>query len=180
MERFRVEVGREHGVEVGNIVGAIASEADIRAEFIGRVDVRDDHSIVELPEGLPKFLLKELRRVWVGGRRLGISRLGPADGSRVTAGERRADTAASPASVAAGTARRSGGAASGKGSGGRTGRASDAAPRGHRGGAPSGARRGKPSGAPPKGGKPTSGKESVRRSGTKKSTHRKGTGRADG
>ena len=103
MERFRVEVGREHGVETGDLVGAIASEADIRAEFIGRVDIHDDHSLVELPEGMPKFMLKELRRVWVRGRQLGISRLGAEGGPRTpaarppadrTAGKARRDTTA--------------------------------------------------------------------------------------
>lgn len=75
MERFRVEVGTDHGAEVANIVGAIANEADIRAEYIGRVDMQADHSFIELPEGMPKFMLKELRRVWVAGRQLGLSRL---------------------------------------------------------------------------------------------------------
>ena len=95
MERFRVEVGREHGVETGDLVGAIASEADIRAEFIGRVDIHDDHSLVELPEGMPKFMLKELRRVWVRGRQLGISRLGAEGGPRTPAARPPADRTAS-------------------------------------------------------------------------------------
>ena len=75
MERFRVEVGTAHGVETRNLVGAIASEADIDSAWIGRIDVRDDHSVVELPVGMPKFLLKRLRRVWVRGQRLDIARL---------------------------------------------------------------------------------------------------------
>lgn len=85
MERFRVEVGSAHGAEVENLVGAIANEADIRAEFIGRVDMRDDHSIIELPEGMPKFMLKELRRVWVAGRQLGMSRVTGDGSARVPA-----------------------------------------------------------------------------------------------
>jgi len=76
MERFRVEVGEEHGVKPENIVGAIANEAGLDSEFIGRIVINKDHSLVELPSGMPKFLLKDLKRVWVCNTKLDISRLG--------------------------------------------------------------------------------------------------------
>ena len=88
MERFRVEVGTAHGVETRNLVGAIASEADIDSAWIGKIDVRDDHSVVELPVGMPKFLLKQLRRVWVCGQRLDIARLAGSGEARRPAAER--------------------------------------------------------------------------------------------
>ena len=75
MERFRIEVGRSHGVQPGNIVGAIANEAEIDAEYIGRIDIFDDHSIVDLPEGMPKEVFRHLKTVWVSGQKLQISRL---------------------------------------------------------------------------------------------------------
>ena len=75
MERFRVEVGLEHGVKPGNIVGAIANEAEIESEYIGRIEIFDDHSTVQLPEGMPKEIFKHLKSVWVSGQRLQISRL---------------------------------------------------------------------------------------------------------
>jgi ATP-dependent RNA helicase DeaD len=75
MERFRIEVGLEHGVKPGNIVGAIANEAEIESEYIGRVEIFDDHSTVQLPEGMPKEIFKHLKSVWVSGQRLQISRL---------------------------------------------------------------------------------------------------------
>jgi ATP-dependent RNA helicase DeaD len=75
MERFRIEVGHEHGVKPGNIVGAIANEAEIDSEYIGQIDIQDDHSTVELPEGMPKEIFKHLKSVWVSGQRLQISRL---------------------------------------------------------------------------------------------------------
>ena len=81
MERFRIEVGAEHGVEPGNIVGAIANEAGLDAEFIGRIDIKDDHSLLDLPEGMPKALFKDLKKVWVRGRQLKISRLDEAPSS---------------------------------------------------------------------------------------------------
>jgi ATP-dependent RNA helicase DeaD len=75
MERFRLEVGHTHGVKPGNIVGAIANEADIDSEHIGRIEIFDEHSTVDLPEGMPKELFKHLKSVWVSGQRLQISRL---------------------------------------------------------------------------------------------------------
>lgn len=74
MERFRVEVGEKHGVKTENLVGAIANEAGLDAEFIGRITINNDHSLIELPSGMPKFLLKDLKRVWVCNEKLDISR----------------------------------------------------------------------------------------------------------
>jgi ATP-dependent RNA helicase DeaD len=75
METFRIEVGSVHGIKPGNIVGAIANEAGIEGVHIGRVDIREDHSFVDLPEGMPKQIFKELQKVRVVGRELRISRV---------------------------------------------------------------------------------------------------------
>ena len=79
MQTYRVEVGRNHGIEVRNIVGAIANEAGLDSQFIGRVDIQDDYSTVDLPEGMPKDLFQQLRRVWVGNKQLDISLVTHAD-----------------------------------------------------------------------------------------------------
>jgi ATP-dependent RNA helicase DeaD len=76
METFRIEVGSQHGIKPGNIVGAIANEAGIEGVHIGRVDIREDHSFVDLPEGMPNQIFKELQKVRVAGRELRISRVG--------------------------------------------------------------------------------------------------------
>ena len=52
-ETFRFEVGHSHGVKPGNIVGAIANEAGLDSANIGRIDVRDDHRLIDLPAGMP-------------------------------------------------------------------------------------------------------------------------------
>ena len=75
METFRVEVGRAHGVRPANIVGAIASEAGLAGKHIGRVDIRGEHSFVDLPDGMPKEILKALQKVIVMGQPLRISRM---------------------------------------------------------------------------------------------------------
>jgi ATP-dependent RNA helicase DeaD len=79
METFRIEVGHMHGVQPGNIVGAIANEADLESRYIGRIDIRDDYSLVDLPEGMPHELMEYLKKVRVAGQALRIHRAGPAD-----------------------------------------------------------------------------------------------------
>jgi len=75
MDRFRIEVGHKHNVMPGNIVGAIANEAGIESQYIGRINIYDDYSLVDLPEGMPREIFNELKKVWVVGQQLKISRL---------------------------------------------------------------------------------------------------------
>ena len=75
MERFRIEVGHKHNVMPGNIVGAIANEAGMDSQYIGRINIHDDYSLVDLPEGMPKEIFNILKYVWVAGQQLKISRL---------------------------------------------------------------------------------------------------------
>jgi ATP-dependent RNA helicase DeaD len=70
--RYRLAVGHAHGVKPGNIVGAIANEANVDSRRIGRVDIRDDHSLVDLPDGMPDDVLQHLKKVWVVGQQLRI------------------------------------------------------------------------------------------------------------
>jgi ATP-dependent RNA helicase DeaD len=73
MQTYRVAVGSEHQVKPGNIVGAIANEAGIDSKFIGRIEIFDTYSTVDLPEGMPKEVLQHLKKVWVAGQELRIS-----------------------------------------------------------------------------------------------------------
>jgi len=82
METFRIEVGHRHGVKPGNIVGAIANEAELESRYIGRIDIRDDFSLIDLPEGMPRELMEHLKRVRVAGQPLRISRPGEGGGER--------------------------------------------------------------------------------------------------
>ncbi|WP_136810505.1 DEAD/DEAH box helicase [Desulfosediminicola flagellatus] len=68
MDRYRIELGEAHGVKPGNIVGAIANEADISSDYIGRIAIFDDYSTVDLPYGMPNEVLKLLQGVRINGR----------------------------------------------------------------------------------------------------------------
>ena len=70
---YRIEVGYEHGVKPGNIVGAIANVAGLSGAQIGHVDIRGDHSYVGLPVGMPDAVLRELSKTRVAGQMLRMS-----------------------------------------------------------------------------------------------------------
>jgi len=73
MQSYRIEVGHDHGVKPGNIVGAIANEANIDSKKIGRIEIYDGFSILDLPSDLPKDVMQHLKAVWVAGQQLKIS-----------------------------------------------------------------------------------------------------------
>jgi ATP-dependent RNA helicase DeaD len=72
-ETFRIEVGYVHGVKPGNIVGAIANVSGLEGRQIGHVDIREDHTFVGLPRGMPDAVLHELAKTRVAGQMLRIS-----------------------------------------------------------------------------------------------------------
>ena len=72
-ETFRLEVGYVHGVKPGNIVGAIANVAGLEGKQIGHVDIREDHTFVGLPKGMPSPIMLELKKTRVAGQMLRIS-----------------------------------------------------------------------------------------------------------
>lgn len=72
MTRYQIDVGRNHGVNAGNIVGAIANEANIESRYIGQIRMHDETSTVDLPEGMPKDVMQLLSKVRVCGQRLNI------------------------------------------------------------------------------------------------------------
>ncbi|HQQ63422.1 MAG TPA: DEAD/DEAH box helicase [Pseudomonadales bacterium] len=76
MQRYRIDVGYAHSVKPGNIVGAIANEADIDSKHIGHIAIHDDYSTVDLPVGLSDDVLQVLKKVRVAGRPMNLARLG--------------------------------------------------------------------------------------------------------
>ncbi|UTW04763.1 DEAD/DEAH box helicase [Amphritea atlantica] len=73
LDVYRLEVGRNDGVQVKNIVGAIANEADINSRHIGDIRLFDDHSTVQLPKGMPPEVLQQLKGVFICRKKIEIS-----------------------------------------------------------------------------------------------------------
>ena len=74
MQRYRVEVGHRDRVKPGNLVGAIAGETGLQGRMIGRIQIFDNHSLVDLPKGMPEDVFNSLQRLRVMNRELQISR----------------------------------------------------------------------------------------------------------
>ncbi len=70
--RYRLAVGADLGVRPANIVGAIANEAGIESEFINNIVIRDDHSTVDLPEGMPDSIFKTLQKTRIAGKAINL------------------------------------------------------------------------------------------------------------
>ena len=73
LDVYRLEVGRSDGVQVKNIVGAIANEADINSRHIGDIRLHDDYSTVQLPKGMPTEVLQQLKGVFICRKKIDIT-----------------------------------------------------------------------------------------------------------
>ncbi len=89
-ETFRLAVGREHGALPKHIVGAIANEAGLEAHHIGRIEIEEQFTLVDLPRGMPEDLLSHLKSVRVCGKPLRIERFDSARAPRVRGPQTRA------------------------------------------------------------------------------------------
>lgn len=103
MELYRIEVGRDDGVEVRHIVGAIANEGDISSRYIGNIKLFGTHSTIELPKGMPGEVLQHFTRTRILNKPMNMQLMGDAqprsdrggrggerrEGGRAFGGERR-------------------------------------------------------------------------------------------
>ncbi|MBE0500345.1 MAG: DEAD/DEAH box helicase [Desulfuromonadales bacterium] len=84
LQRYRIEVGRSHGVEPRHIVGAISNEANLSSRDIGQIKIHDDYCMVDLPASMPTKMFQHLQEVWVCGQQLKLS---VASGEKVERGQ---------------------------------------------------------------------------------------------
>lgn len=112
MELYRIEVGRDDGVEVRHIVGAIANEGDISSRYIGNIKLFGTHSTIELPKGMPGEVLQHFTRTRILNKPMNMQLLGDAQPRPDRGGERRGG------GRSFGGERREGGRGEGRGFGG--------------------------------------------------------------
>ncbi|PWD15129.1 DEAD/DEAH family ATP-dependent RNA helicase [Salmonella enterica subsp. enterica serovar Anatum] len=98
MQLYRIEVGRDDGVEVRHIVGAIGNEGEISSRYIGNIKLFASHSTIELPKGMPGEVLQHFTRTRILNKPMNMQLLGDAvphaggerrGGGRSFSGERR-------------------------------------------------------------------------------------------
>lgn len=73
MATYRLAVGKRHRVEPRQIVGALANEGGLRREDFGHIEIRPDHSLVELPAHLPPQVWEALRSTRISGKLIELS-----------------------------------------------------------------------------------------------------------
>jgi ATP-dependent RNA helicase DeaD len=71
---YRISVGRRHRVTPAQIVGAIANEGGLDRSSFGKIDIRPDYSLVELPAHLPKKVQQALVRTRIGNQLIELKR----------------------------------------------------------------------------------------------------------
>jgi len=81
-ETWRVEVGHRHGVKPGQLVGAISNEGGLEGRLIGKISIREDYSLIDLPPDMPSETRRTLEKAWVAGQQL---RIKPVDGGHYSA-----------------------------------------------------------------------------------------------
>ena len=72
MARFCIDVGYIHKVKPGNIVGAIANEANLDSKHIGHIAINDNYTTVDLPADLGADVIAHLKRARVAGRPMNL------------------------------------------------------------------------------------------------------------
>ncbi|MEC9072350.1 MAG: helicase-related protein, partial [Myxococcota bacterium] len=95
-DRYRLDVGREHGVEIRHIVGCITHEAGISNRYIGKVRIHDTYTTVDLPSGMPDGLFHHLSKVRLLGQQLNLKRISHTSDDAPSAPERRPESPSDP------------------------------------------------------------------------------------
>jgi ATP-dependent RNA helicase DeaD len=72
MIRYRIDVGRTDKVKPGNIVGAIANEAGLESKYIGSIEIYDNFSTIDLPDGMPPEVFQSLENTRICGRKANL------------------------------------------------------------------------------------------------------------
>jgi ATP-dependent RNA helicase DeaD len=96
MQRFKINVGYQHGVQPKNIVGAIANEGNMESRYIGQIDICDDYSTVDLPASLSKDVISTLQKTRICGVPMGLSPFTGESTSKSSGGGTRSDEAFKP------------------------------------------------------------------------------------
>ncbi len=74
MTRLFVNVGARDNVRPGDLVGAIANQAGVSSSEIGKVDVRESHSVVEVSPAIADTVIEKVTGADIRGRRAVLRR----------------------------------------------------------------------------------------------------------
>lgn len=72
--RLFVPVGERDGVRPGDLVGAITGETDAVGGQIGKIEIRDSYSLVDVESGIAEDVIRDLSGATIRGRRVEVRR----------------------------------------------------------------------------------------------------------
>lgn len=75
MVRYRLAVGHKHGASKEIIKDVLVDESGVERKMIPFVDIRNEFTIVELPEGMPEDIFQHLKTIEIQRQKLDIKRL---------------------------------------------------------------------------------------------------------
>ncbi|VFP78863.1 ATP-dependent RNA helicase DeaD [Candidatus Erwinia haradaeae] len=78
MALYRIEVGRDDGVEVRHIVGAIVNEGEINSRYIGNIKLFSKYATIELPKGMSNTLIQNVSRTMILNKPINMKLIGDA------------------------------------------------------------------------------------------------------
>jgi len=73
MKRYRIEVGKDQNAGPKEIMAVVASEAGLDMEHIGHIELHAAYSLIDLPAGMPKEVMRDLKKAKLGETKLNIS-----------------------------------------------------------------------------------------------------------
>ncbi len=82
MTRLYLRVGRDDGVRPGDIVGAIANEADIPGRSIGAIEIYDDYTSVDVPSDEANRVIRAIKETRIRNQKIIPSLTRPDPGPR--------------------------------------------------------------------------------------------------
>lgn len=73
--RYRLDVGSQHNVAREHIQAVLVEESGVDKNRIGKIDIRPNYTLVELPDGMPADIFQLLSEASIGERKLAIKRV---------------------------------------------------------------------------------------------------------
>ena len=74
MVRLMLNAGRPHGIQPGDVVGAIAGETGIPGRAIGAIDIHADETFVDVKDIHVDRVLKQMQKRTLRGRQVTLKR----------------------------------------------------------------------------------------------------------
>ncbi len=75
MQLYRIEVGRDDGVDVRHIVGAIANEGNLSSRNIGNIKLFSSYATIELPKSMPDEILNHFTRIRILNKPINMKKI---------------------------------------------------------------------------------------------------------